>query len=363
MGFAAAFCDTGVFSPGRFLLAVASGILVILWLNFSNDAWVRRPPPAEGASFHGRPPLPSPHARRRRARPPPGLSPPPPRAPLLPQDAETKVDVGKAESIVRLIGTPQRVLAIAFSALAAGAAGLLQLCLTSGCAAPTHRETRPLPTRPAFFPPLRAHPRRLRPPARADANADADAAAAPAPCAPPQGPPGRVAAPGRGGLRGGVPGAPLPPQLQGPRRAPVLRVLRPAGDQRLLPGGGQRPGAAARGRRRSRALLLRRLSRALQSSGEDNSSRSPRGVLRAPSAPPAQGGAAALTPVVAASAVVVGLTTTAILLCSHIHQEATDRAAGKLSPVVRIGRAAAAPRPAPLFPRKKLHAIIYLPVL
>lgn len=50
------------------------------------------------------------------------------------QDAETKVDVGKAESIVRLIGTPQRVLAIAFSALAVGISGLLSLCLSSGCA-------------------------------------------------------------------------------------------------------------------------------------------------------------------------------------------------------------------------------------
>lgn len=39
----------------------------------------------------------------------------------------------------------------------------------------------------------------------------------------------------------------------------------------------------------------------------------------------------------AAAAAVVGLTTTAILLCSHLHQEATDRAAGKLSPVVRFG--------------------------
>ena len=33
----------------------------------------------------------------------------------------------------------------------------------------------------------------------------------------------------------------------------------------------------------------------------------------------------------------VGATTTIMLFCSHFHQEDGDRAAGKLSPVVRLG--------------------------
>ena len=36
-------------------------------------------------------------------------------------------------------------------------------------------------------------------------------------------------------------------------------------------------------------------------------------------------------------AALVGLTTTAILFASHLHQEEGDRAAGKMSPVVRLG--------------------------
>ena len=35
--------------------------------------------------------------------------------------------------------------------------------------------------------------------------------------------------------------------------------------------------------------------------------------------------------------IVVGITTTAILFCSHFHQIDGDRAAGKLSPLVRLG--------------------------
>lgn len=38
----------------------------------------------------------------------------------------------------------------------------------------------------------------------------------------------------------------------------------------------------------------------------------------------------------------VGLTTTAVLFCSHFHQVDGDRAAGKRSPVARMGTAAAA---------------------
>lgn len=54
VGFAAAFFDTGIFSLGRFMLAVVSGILVIMWLNFSNDAWVRVARPFRAASVVGK---------------------------------------------------------------------------------------------------------------------------------------------------------------------------------------------------------------------------------------------------------------------------------------------------------------------
>ena len=43
-----------------------------------------------------------------------------------------------------------------------------------------------------------------------------------------------------------------------------------------------------------------------------------------------------LQPGVMGAAVLVGLTTTAILFTSHFHQEAGDREAGKMSPVVRL---------------------------
>ena len=39
----------------------------------------------------------------------------------------------------------------------------------------------------------------------------------------------------------------------------------------------------------------------------------------------------------AAASVVVGLTTATILFCSHFHQLASDKSAGKLSPIVRLG--------------------------
>jgi len=44
-----------------------------------------------------------------------------------------------------------------------------------------------------------------------------------------------------------------------------------------------------------------------------------------------------VTPAVLAASLLVGATTTAILFCSHFHQEETDRAAGKRSPIVRLG--------------------------
>jgi len=37
--------------------------------------------------------------------------------------------------------------------------------------------------------------------------------------------------------------------------------------------------------------------------------------------------------------VVVGITTTIILFCSHFHQIADDKAANKMSPLVRLGTA------------------------
>ena len=43
------------------------------------------------------------------------------------------------------------------------------------------------------------------------------------------------------------------------------------------------------------------------------------------------------TPAAAAAAALVGLSTTAVLFCSHFHQVAGDRAAGKRSPLVRLG--------------------------
>ena len=49
-----------------------------------------------------------------------------------------------------------------------------------------------------------------------------------------------------------------------------------------------------------------------------------------------------VTAAAGAAAAMVGMTTTAILLCSHFHQREGDMAAGKKSPVVRLGTATAA---------------------
>ena len=51
----------------------------------------------------------------------------------------------------------------------------------------------------------------------------------------------------------------------------------------------------------------------------------------------AVGGAARISAGAAAASGVVGLTTTSVLFCSHFHQIAGDTAAGKRSPLVRLG--------------------------
>ena len=53
-------------------------------------------------------------------------------------------------------------------------------------------------------------------------------------------------------------------------------------------------------------------------------------------------GLASVSPAAVVASLLVGCTTTAILFCSHFHQEATDKAAGKQSPIVRLGTARAA---------------------
>jgi 1,4-dihydroxy-2-naphthoate octaprenyltransferase len=59
------------------------------------------------------------------------------------------------------------------------------------------------------------------------------------------------------------------------------------------------------------------------------------------SAGPLQWAAGAAPPAVWAAAVVVGITTSVILFCSHFHQIEGDIAAGKRSPLVRLGTARA----------------------
>lgn len=62
---------------------------------------------------------------------------------------------------------------------------------------------------------------------------------------PPQGPPRWVAPPRRLVLRRRLPGASVPPELQGHGRAAVLRVVWAYGDQRVLPRWSQHTGAWA----------------------------------------------------------------------------------------------------------------------
>ena len=49
--------------------------------------------------------------------------------------------------------------------------------------------------------------------------------------------------------------------------------------------------------------------------------------------------AADVSPAAVVCSVVVGITTTIILFCSHFHQIADDKAANKMSPLVRLGTA------------------------
>ena len=47
----------------------------------------------------------------------------------------------------------------------------------------------------------------------------------------------------------------------------------------------------------------------------------------------------AITPTAKVCSLVMGITVTLILFCSHFHQAVDDKAAGKLSPIVKIGTA------------------------
>lgn len=68
---------------------------------------------------------------------------------------------------------------------------------------------------------------------------------------------------------------------------------------------------------------------------------------------------AAITPLVWTVALCVGITTTIILFCSHFHQIEGDTAAGKRSPLVRLGTERAVPilKAATLLPYAALAAV------
>lgn len=80
VGAAAAFWQTGIFHTGRFYLFLVSAVLIIAWLNLSNDAY----------------------------------------------DAETGVDKEKKESVVNMTGSREGVLASAYGCLLFGIMGLLR---------------------------------------------------------------------------------------------------------------------------------------------------------------------------------------------------------------------------------------------
>lgn len=83
VGSAAAFYKTKVFYAGRFGLLLGSAVLVIAWLNLSNDAY----------------------------------------------DAETGADKGKRESVVNMTGSREAVLVSAYACLALGIGGLIRGCM------------------------------------------------------------------------------------------------------------------------------------------------------------------------------------------------------------------------------------------
>lgn len=80
VGAAAAYAHSGVFAAGRYWLLLASSVLVITWLNLSNDAY----------------------------------------------DAETGVDKDKKESVVNMTGSQQGVLGAAYLCLALGVFGIVK---------------------------------------------------------------------------------------------------------------------------------------------------------------------------------------------------------------------------------------------
>ncbi|KAI5072131.1 hypothetical protein GOP47_0012237 [Adiantum capillus-veneris] len=82
VGSAAAFYKTKIFHAGRFGILLGSAVLIIAWLNLSNDAY----------------------------------------------DAETGVDKGKRESVVNMTGSREAVLVSAYACLALGISGLLWVC-------------------------------------------------------------------------------------------------------------------------------------------------------------------------------------------------------------------------------------------
>lgn len=80
VGAAAAYLQSGVFFGGRYWLLLGSSVLVITWLNLSNDAY----------------------------------------------DAETGVDKNKKESVVNITGSQKGVLSAAYACLALGALGIFK---------------------------------------------------------------------------------------------------------------------------------------------------------------------------------------------------------------------------------------------
>ncbi|KAJ8754810.1 hypothetical protein K2173_012734 [Erythroxylum novogranatense] len=86
VGGAAAYLQTGVFSGGRYIILLASSILIITWLNLSNDVY----------------------------------------------DFDTGADKGKKESVVNLVGSRSGTLISAYFSLSLGFAGIILTSLAAG---------------------------------------------------------------------------------------------------------------------------------------------------------------------------------------------------------------------------------------